>query len=199
MKKILIVTPRFPYPVIGGDRLRIFEICRELSKTYSLTLLSLCETYDEYDWIIPDDGVFNTVERVYLSKKRSYFNSLCALATTKPLQVAYYNSFEFSKKIKKLSSTHDLVIGHLIRVAPYMENLSIPKVLELTDAISLNYSRIQGIGKHSRIMKVIYKLEKSRVLKYEKKAVLKCDLSSLVSIIDRDYLISNNVENSGAG
>lgn len=32
MKKILILTPRFPFPVIGGDRLRIYKICENLSK-----------------------------------------------------------------------------------------------------------------------------------------------------------------------
>ncbi|EPJ5086310.1 glycosyl transferase family 1, partial [Escherichia coli] len=50
MKKILVLTPRFPYPVIGGDRLRIYKICEELSKRYSLTLLSLCENNDEMSY-----------------------------------------------------------------------------------------------------------------------------------------------------
>ena len=42
MKTILVLTSRFPYPVIGGDRLRIYEVCKELSKKYSLTLASNC-------------------------------------------------------------------------------------------------------------------------------------------------------------
>ncbi|HAP1461403.1 TPA: glycosyl transferase family 1, partial [Escherichia coli] len=42
-KQILVLTPRFPFPVIGGDRLRIYKICKELSKHYDLTLLSLCD------------------------------------------------------------------------------------------------------------------------------------------------------------
>ncbi|MEZ9418191.1 glycosyl transferase family 1, partial [Vibrio sp. 10N.286.49.E1] len=62
-KKILVLTPRYPYPVIGGDRLRIFEICRELSKNYSLTLLSLCETQSEMEMDTPSDGVFSSIHR----------------------------------------------------------------------------------------------------------------------------------------
>ncbi|NDS15412.1 glycosyltransferase family 4 protein, partial [Escherichia coli] len=30
-KKILVLTPRFPSPVIGGDRLRVYMLCKELS------------------------------------------------------------------------------------------------------------------------------------------------------------------------
>ncbi|RJJ96522.1 glycosyl transferase family 1, partial [Escherichia coli] len=46
-KQILVLTPRFPFPVIGGDRLRIYKICKELSKHYDLTLLSLCDKREE--------------------------------------------------------------------------------------------------------------------------------------------------------
>lgn len=46
-KKLLVLTPRFPYPVIGGDKLRVYHLCRVLSRHYSLTLLSLCETPEE--------------------------------------------------------------------------------------------------------------------------------------------------------
>ena len=63
MKKILVITPRFPYPVIGGDRLRIYEICKELSRKYSLTLVSLCESNEEMTYPIPDDGVYTSVYR----------------------------------------------------------------------------------------------------------------------------------------
>ncbi|EEU9219099.1 glycosyl transferase family 1, partial [Escherichia coli] len=77
MKKILVLTPRFPYPVIGGDRLRIYKICEELSKRYSLTLLSLCENNDEMSYH-PDDGVFTDIIRIKQSKILSYLNVLKA-------------------------------------------------------------------------------------------------------------------------
>ena len=42
-KSIIVLAPRPPYPVIGGDRLRIYKICEELSKYYSVTLLAQTE------------------------------------------------------------------------------------------------------------------------------------------------------------
>ncbi|EAV5858448.1 glycosyl transferase family 1, partial [Salmonella enterica] len=49
-KRILVLTPRYPFPVVGGDRLRIYKICKELSKNYNLTLLSLCDKKEELDY-----------------------------------------------------------------------------------------------------------------------------------------------------
>ena len=40
-KKILVVTPRYPFPVTGGDKLRISEIIKFLSKSNQIDLISI--------------------------------------------------------------------------------------------------------------------------------------------------------------
>ncbi len=77
--KILILTPRFPYPVVGGDRLRIYRICKELSKYYTLDLLSLCDSIEDLNFIVKNDHVFDKIFRIYHPKIKSYFNVLKAL------------------------------------------------------------------------------------------------------------------------
>src|SRR6188474_2629216 len=44
-KKILFLTPRFPYPLIGGDRLKGYHLLRHLSETADVDLIAL----DEWD------------------------------------------------------------------------------------------------------------------------------------------------------
>lgn len=188
MKKILVLTPRFPYPVIGGDRLRIFELCKELSKYYEITLLSLCESQLEMDFDIPSDSVFKHVHRVYLPKWKSILNCILALPTKKPLQVAYYHSDKFNKTVKSISSSHDLVIPHLIRTAEYAKNLDVKKILEMTDAISMNYARVSHIKNNSGLKGLIYRIEKDRLNKYEKNIAAYFDCNVFVSQIDRDFL-----------
>ncbi|HFP2620956.1 TPA: glycosyl transferase family 1, partial [Escherichia coli] len=114
-KKILVLTPRFPYPVIGGDRLRVYMLCKELSKKYDLILLSLCDQPLELEINI-NDSVFKEIHRVYLPKYKSYYNVLKALVTQKPLQIAYYQSDTFKNKYNKLIKQCDAVFCHLIRV-----------------------------------------------------------------------------------
>ena len=188
-KKLLILTPRFPYPVIGGDRLRIYFLCKELSKSYDLTLLSLCESREELNMSVPDDGVFTRVERVFLPRWRSYFNCILALPTSTPLQVAYYKSSLFKEKFDDLIVDQDMVLAHLVRSCSYLFGTDLPKVIEMTDAISLNYKRVKTVAKSAGIKNLIYSIEQSRLEKFEKTAIEKSDLSIFVSSIDKNYLL----------
>lgn len=194
MKKILILTPRFPYPVIGGDRLRIYEICRELSKCYELTLLSLCESTEEMEMEVPQDHVFTNIERIYLPKWQSYLNCLLALPFNRPLQVAYYKSNRFNKKLEALLLKNDLALAHLIRVGDYLLDKNTPKILEMTDAISLNYERVSEVAKLGGIKNLIYSIEQKRLLSYERNIAKSFDFSTLVSDVDRQFLYKNTPE-----
>ncbi|MDY7790062.1 glycosyltransferase [Burkholderia ubonensis] len=187
-KKLLVLTPRFPYPVIGGDKLRIYQLCRVLSRDYSLTLLSLCETPEEMCTELPDDGVFDQVERVFLSRWRSYVNTLLALPTRTPLQVAYYRSRAFAAAVSRLLPSHDGVFVHLVRCAEYVRKSDKPRVLEMTDAISLNYSRVKQLTSARGLKSRVFSVESKRLLDYERTIVDDFDLSVLVSRTDCDYL-----------
>jgi glycosyltransferase involved in cell wall biosynthesis len=187
-KKLLVLTPRFPYPVIGGDKLRIYHLCRTLSRHYSLTLLSLCESEEEMRAELPSDGVFDRVERVFLSRARSYLNTLLALPTRTPLQVAYYRSSAFAAAVSRLLPSHDGVLVHLLRCAEYVRKSDKPRVLEMTDAISLNYSRVKQLRNARGIKSRVFAIEAKRLLDYERTIVDDFDLSVLVSKTDRDYL-----------
>ncbi|WMN68084.1 glycosyltransferase family 4 protein [Vibrio parahaemolyticus] len=190
--KMMVITPRFPYPVIGGDRLRIFELCRELSKKYSITLVSLCESESDMKLSLPQDGVFDEVHRVLLPKWKSYFNCVKAIPTQKPLQVAYYECTEFSSLINKLAPEFDIVLAHLVRVADYAKDLNCIKILEMTDAISMNYRRFIDNKNSTGLKGLIYKFEYKRLNRYEKSITEQFDLSVLVSEHDKDFLFSNS-------
>lgn len=185
--KLLVLTPRFPYPVIGGDRLRIYQLCKQLKKDFSLSLLSLCDSKSELDMLVEDD-VFDEIHRISQPKWRSYWNCLLALPTSKPLQVAYYQNELFARKLTELAPSHDMVLAHLIRVGHYARRISIPKILEMTDAISLNYSRVKGLSKYGSVRHLIYSVEQNRLNEFERSIVRDFDVSVLVSEIDKSYL-----------
>lgn len=193
MKKILVLTPRFPYPVIGGDKLRIYEICRELSRNYELTLVSLCETYEELYMETPDDNIFNTIHRVYLPKWKSYINTLLAIPSNTPLQVAYYKSSKYSKLVSTLCSKHDLILPHLVRVADYVKEVDKPKILEMTDAISMNYMRVSSLKNNKSGFKgFVYRIERQRLNEYERYISRYFDYTFFVSQFDVDFLYSSD-------
>jgi glycosyltransferase involved in cell wall biosynthesis len=187
-KQILVLTPRYPYPVIGGDRLRIHGICRELAKHHELTLLSLCETQQEMAMAPPDDGIFARVERVYMSRWRSRLNCAFALLSATPLQVAYYRSPEFKQRVDALLPKHDLCLAHLIRTGEYVRRAPIPSVLEMTDAISLNYSRLRSDEPSVHPLALVYQVESKRLGTYEREVIRDFSAVSLVSRLDAVHL-----------
>lgn len=193
-RRLLVLAPRFPYPVVGGDRLRVYQVAKALSAHLDVTLLSLCESQAELDFAVPDDGVFADVHRVLLSPWRSRLNTLAAVPTRTPLQVAYYRDRRFAQLAGELAGSHDGVLAHLLRTAAVARTLPGPRFLEMTDAISLNYERVRAAGarRHRDPRLAAYWVEFRRLLAAERAAPADFDASFLVSEVDRRYLFGED-------
>lgn len=186
-KRMLVLTPRFPYPAIGGDRIRILHVCRALRSEFELTLLSLCESIDEMRFE-PGDGLFSRIERVRLPRWKSYVNTSLAILRSRPLQLAYYESGEFRSLVGSLAPSHDFLLAHLVRTGQYIEDLPGAKILEMTDAISMNYARVRSLNRSYNWKRLVCLLEQKRIKKYELQTMQVFDRIWLASESDRNYL-----------
>jgi sugar transferase (PEP-CTERM/EpsH1 system associated) len=185
-RKIFLVTPRFPFPVIGGDKLRVYNIVKYLSNYYRFTLASLYST-DEEEGAVPESGIFDEVYRFRQPKLASYCYTAGNLIKGGSLQCGYFYNPKLKKLIDRALSGHDLVLAHLIRVSGYLRGKSIPSICEMTDAISMNYERAGVSGRHS-LKKFIYRFEYKRCLAAERSCLAAFDGCVVVSPKDRDYL-----------
>jgi glycosyltransferase involved in cell wall biosynthesis len=190
MADLLVLTPRFPYPIEAGDTLRIYHLCRELANEHSLTLLSLCNSQDALRQQ-PTDDVFDRVERVYHPTWKAWYETAKAFLKGEPLQLGYFRSQEFAARIDDLIPSHDLVLAHFTRTGQYVEQRrDVPTVLEMTDAFSLNYQRVASLGQWS-LKELLYRIEAPLAYSYEQNTVHHFDLVSLVSEVDRDFLLDD--------
>ncbi|MGM9488998.1 glycosyltransferase [Ideonella sp. YS5] len=187
-RRILLLTPRWPYPITGGDRLRIWHLAREVSRLHELTLLSFCQTEAEMNSPLPADGVFSSVHRVLLPRWRSWAQMLMALPTRSPLQVAYYRSAAFGQEVQRLEPTHDLLWCHLVRMAPYAAVGNRPRWLEMTDAISLTMSRAAQALSWWNPVRLAFAMEAVRLRRLEIEAARRFDLVTVVSTVDRNAI-----------
>jgi glycosyltransferase involved in cell wall biosynthesis len=187
--RLLVLAPRYPYPLVSGDRVRIVHVCRQLAAGFDITLLCLCDDRTELEAPVPTDAPFVSVERVWLPRYKSYLNVLRALVGSLPLQVAYYRSAEFAVRAEVLSEQHDLVMAHLIRTAPYAVAAGKPRVLEMTDAISRTYERARGAADRTRQRTWIYRIEEERVRAFEQATLEQFELVTVVSEQDREHLL----------
>lgn len=194
-KKILVLTPRLPYPIIGGDKLRVYSICESLVKAgFDLTLLSFVTDSKEAKLANNHEAckIFSLVETVTLSKQQSYLNSFLGLLKGESLQTSYYKSRHMHKKVDELlDSSYQGVLVHLTRMAPYVEEKKdIKKILEMTDAVSLNYNRSRMLGTQG-FLSAVYRAEASRAKKYEAQCIEKFDATVVVGDADASWLAQN--------
>lgn len=145
--RILFVTPRVPFPPDRGDKLKVFQLVTRLSRRGHQVSV-LC-------FVNRDDGVHvrdlrrlcRRVHVVPIGLPMSYIN--CGVATfgSVPFQVAYFSRPKMHAALRCVIDRYetDLVHTHLIRMAQYTRHLTIPTVLDLTDAVSLYLYRMAEV------------------------------------------------------
>ena len=195
--KILFLTSRFPFPPIGGDKLRTFNFIKYLKKNHYLTLISLIENERELalERIANYQQYYDKLITVQLPKSKSYKNCLKGLFSQVPLQIHYYFSERMKEEVaKELQNGYDIIFCHLIRMAQYLpKNNNIHKVIDFTDAISLNYKRCKKVRKG--LFSIINLIEAKRVREYEFNSIKESNISIFISNVDANYLINDYNKN----
>lgn len=186
--KILFLTSRLPFPPVGGDKLRTYNFIQHLHKKHELTLISFIENEHELSQINQYRHTFDKIITIKLPVIKSYQNCLLGLTTTIPLQVHYYKSSKMSNAvIEEISAGYDVVFCHLIRMAQYLpEDQDILKVVDFTDAISLNYKRSELY--RTGLYSLINTVEARRVYQYELETIRRSDIGIFISEVDANYL-----------
>ncbi|MEO8231385.1 MAG: glycosyltransferase, partial [Ignavibacteriota bacterium] len=195
--KILIITPRIPYPPYRGDKLKIFNISRILAKTNDVHIITFYRNNKDKDLIKPLQELGIRVSLIKLRLIESLINTFFAIFQTVPFQVAWYSSKKMKKGVEGLLKTEsfDVVYYHLIRSAQYLSDSGVNtslNVIDFTDAVSLYLSRMSE--KEKNIFKKLFiKSELRRIDNYENISE-KFDVLFICSEIDRKFLKEKGIK-----
>lgn len=189
--RILLVTPRLPYPPHRGDKLKIFNLIKQLSRGHQITLLSFISSRKEVRDIDVLQKYCARVIPVLLHPARSVLNCAFRLFSKTPFQVAYYASRRMHRAIAETleSADVDVMHIHLIRMVQYAVrvNSRIPRILDLTDAGSLYLERF--LQQEKRILRrILLSEELSRLRLYERNLEA-FEMNLVCSQIDREVLL----------
>jgi glycosyltransferase involved in cell wall biosynthesis len=191
VKKMLFLTTRPPFPPIGGEKIRPYNFIKYLRRDYAIKVLSFAENDKESKEA--RENTFDDVEleMISLPRIKSYFQTALGLFTDKPLELGYYTSSLMQKAVSRElnSAKYDLVFCHLLRMAHFVEDHKIKKVLDLCDALTLRYALSSSYRKN--IFKVIEGIESRRLSIYEPAVIKKFDLALISSSRDKDFLENN--------
>lgn len=141
--KILVVLPRFPYPLEKGDKLRAYHQIMELSKRHEIYLF--CVSHIK---VAPEDidalrPYCKEIRVVKLNKLVAAKNIAANWFASKSLQMGYWNT-SHSKHVYKQFEREvnpDVVYNQMVRTMPLVARSKYPKVMDYQDALSMNTER----------------------------------------------------------
>jgi sugar transferase (PEP-CTERM/EpsH1 system associated) len=179
--KILFLTSRLPYPVDRGDRNRTYHFLREMAARHDVRLLTFIESETERRGVAPLEALGVEVTPVLHSRWASRAKMMLALPSGRPFQVAYYDSAPMRRLVQNSSADRDVVIAHLIRMAPYLDSLSAParRIVDFCDCISSEYRA--SLAFRTGIAKAFYREGARRVSRYERELLGRLDEGWVIS------------------
>lgn len=191
MKKILIITTRFPLPILGGDKDRFVGIANTLAKKNNIEVVCLSNEYYKNDKLT--NKLSYKIKIFKISSILRVIYSIFFLFKGDPLQVGFYYSKIAKDYIQNKISEYDVVIFHGIRSAQYLpEHFKGKKILEMTDITSLNFKKIYIKMRYYNPLKYLYFIESLLIKNYENYVSKKFDKIILIS--KSDLLEEKNIQ-----
>lgn len=186
--KILVVLSRIPFPLEKGDKLRAYYQIKELSKWHDLYLVAL------YSHTVPSEAMRELTpfcREVHFLKQhpvRSAFNMASSMLTGLPLQCGYFYSHRNHKRINEIIRTvqPDRIYCQLFRMAEYVRDCRIPKVLDYQDAFSKGMER--RAQKAFPLFRPIMRMEARRIARYETDIFNDFERKTMITALDRDCI-----------
>ncbi len=141
--KILVVLPRFPYPLEKGDKLRAYCQIKELSKRNEVYLFCVSHTRVLPEHVEHLRPFCKEIRIVRSPKLINYKNVIRNYLHTKSLQIGYWDSTKarkaysaFERKVQP-----DVLYNQMVRTMPFVARSKYPKVMDFQDALSMNVER----------------------------------------------------------
>jgi sugar transferase (PEP-CTERM/EpsH1 system associated) len=192
--RILFTTARFPFPPMRGDRVVPYHRIKYLSRRHAVSLLSFLESPKDREYIPEMAPYCAEIGTVVLPKWLACWNVATQACRGLPLQVLYYRSFQFRKKLHDLIARRPFDIVHTVlsRIAEHTMGLqNVVKIMDMVDALSLTMERRARFEKG--FMSWLYRHEAARMRSFEKRVCSDFDHVIVVSEVDRQHLAAPNV------
>lgn len=179
---ILFLVARFPFPLIGGDKLKPYYVIKHLAKHHNVTVISFNEgkTTKEHEDEIKKLGVDLRVIKFSLMKQ--FLIGTLKMITKKPLEVTYYYNSNFQKETDKVLKEKkiDLIFSFMQKTTEYVKNYPHKKVLIQDDCRTMYYGR-SAKESTNFAQKIVRTIEYQKDKYYEPYITNKFDIVSFVS------------------
>jgi len=198
--RILVIADYLPYPLIGGDRVRIYNILKRAARKHEISLVAFLEKPSDIEGVAHLKEFCTHVETANI-EQRGRLEKLSGMLgyalAGKPPELKILQSNELIKKIRKLASTinFDIVQIEQTRMGLYLEAL--PRNKTSKTLLMFHNFTSQQHGRVSRVEKRWDRKFRSKFNSiamgyWEPRYAKKFDLCTTVSREDRQLLLDAN-------
>jgi glycosyltransferase involved in cell wall biosynthesis len=177
--RVLFLSYRFPYPLIGGDRIKSYYLVQHLSTIADVDLIALDEARSATRENIPELEAFANLELLPFDKRSAMVRVAKALLSNLPIEFAYYDDPSMQAAVDRAlaKNEYDLIVCFFLRTAKFVRNHTrTPKLLVAEDArvileerASGRFSIFRGLG--DQLQYLIRKIDAKRLRTYEPRAM----------------------------
>lgn len=141
--KILIILPRFPYPLEKGDKLRAYNQIRSLSENNEIYLFALSHQRVGEEMIAEMRRYCKDIKVVRLSKVKGLLRVVRNFLSIRSLQIGYWDSCNARRQYRQFEAEvkPDVIYAQMIRTIKYAAHSEYPKVMDFQDSLSMNMER----------------------------------------------------------
>jgi sugar transferase (PEP-CTERM/EpsH1 system associated) len=188
--RIFVLLSRIPYPLEKGDKLRAFNQIKQLSKNHEIILCALnsIRKADKQKAFAELQPYCRSVNFIDIPFRIRVINIIKAFFSGLPFQTGYFFSRKAYRKIKSLIKEYkpDHLYGQLVRVAPYLIEIPIPKTLDYQDAFSYGMKRRKERALFP--VSLVLNMEYKRLSRFENQIFDAFDNKTIISEQDKNLI-----------
>jgi len=198
--RILVISDHLPYPLIGGDRIRIYNLLRRVADHHEVSLAALLESPDDIQGVSHLRQFCARVETAgYQQRSRltKISGFLHYALTGRPPELYLLHSEELESKIQRLIAATDFDIVQIehARMGSYLN--IIPQNKRRKSLLMFHNFTYQQYGRISQVerrwdRKIRTRLNSLAMLHWEPRYAERFNRCTTVSDIDRQLLLKYN-------
>lgn len=190
MEPLLFLCHRIPYPPNKGDKIRSFNLLKELSKHYDIHLGAFIDDPNDWQYVNALTPYCKTVKLIGLNKKLATIKGLKAFFTNKPITLPYYHSNHLSKWVDQTIASQQIkkCFVYSSAMAQFVDKKTYNSLYKVIDFVDVDSDKWRQYADEKKgIMRWVYHREYLKLEHYEKHICKQFDASIFVSNKEADY------------
>ena len=187
MKKALFLSHVPLVPVVGGDRIRIFQTLSLLASRFEVDVVCITHSHEPHEPLV--EAIFGVRNETYFYiplLKRCY-NAAKTLFNSNPEMVNHYRHGKVRRHIDSIAGNYDVIVCGSATMAGYFLHSDMDNVyVDFTDSFTLNLDHAAAVSRG--LWKLWFRINAKRMRKYEDKCRELFRKVAYISCRDRDYI-----------